>query len=287
MSLAAIGLVVAAGCTGQRKTETVSGSAPVLGAADAASLVSRHNRRVELLERVFSNGVAEFRWVDGDGKEHFEPQVNVKLWLSLPRTSALRAEKLGEVLLWLGSDARQYWVFDLTGEETSLYLGRHESSGWSEGASPLLIRPLALLDLAGLSRLGEPSAGDGTDMAWDGQRRAWAMVGEGVGGPMVVYLDEVRGLPVRVETLARDGRVVLAADLERYASVPVRGRSSAAYPPIPTLIDIADPEGGVRVKIALDEPDGMADEQPWDRVFDLQRLMGALRPDRIEEEPVE
>ena len=104
---------------------------------------------------------------------------------------------------------------------------------------------------------------------------------------MVVYLGETDGLPVRVEAVKPTGEIVLAADLGRYTSVPSRHASPAAYPRMPTLIDIADPLGRMKMKLALDEPDGLANDQPWARVFDLDRLIPALRPDRIEEEPDE
>jgi hypothetical protein len=58
--------------------------------------------------------------------------------------------------------------------------------------------------------------------------------------------------------------------------------SRAALPKMPTLIDLADPEGTLSVKLALDQPSGDIQDQPWDRVFALSRLLDALRPDRIE-----
>ena len=192
------------------------------------------------------------------------------------------------MLLWLGSDDEHYWMFDLMGEERVLYLGRHDEDPGEARRSPLLIRPLALVDLLALTPLPMPRpAGDGQSesndgVAFDAERDAWVITASGTGGPMRLYLDRRGGLPVRVETLSRDGEVLMFSSLGRYKSVPVAGVSRAALPRMPTLIDIADPGSTVAVKLALDQPGGDVDDQPWDRVFALSRLLQALRPERIE-----
>jgi hypothetical protein len=187
-------------------------------AAGAVALIEAHNRRVELLSRTWARGVIEFRWRDEAGEEHFEPQVNARLWLDLPRRTALRAEKFDDVLLWLGSDVEHYWMFDLMSEETVLYAGRHAGAEPEAGRSPLLIRPLALVDLLGLTPIPVPEIDAASPdapgwLSFDGDRDACIIGALGGGGPMRVYLDRTSGLPVRVETLSRDGRVLLFSAL--------------------------------------------------------------------------
>jgi len=276
---------VVTGCGPKAAPGPDSGPPPLPDMPPPAELVEAHNRRIELLGRIYSAGVLEFRWLDEEEEEHIEPQVNAKLWIELPRTTALRAEKLGEVLLWSGSDDRQYWLFDLMSDEHVVYTGRHEGPDGRVEESPLLIRPLALLDLLALTPVpvAEASAGG---LGWEAEYRAedavWVFSTQGAGGPMRLYLDAADRLPTRVETLSPTGEVLLASRLSRYASVPVPGVSTAGRSKIPTLIDIGDPGGRVSIKLALDEPTGFVDDQPWDRVFDLERLMKALRPDRVE-----
>ena len=278
---AMLAVVLAACSSAPRGGSSESPAAqPPAEPAGAAALIEAHNRRVELLDKTYFHGVIEFRWVDESGDEHFEPQVNARLWLDLPRQTALRAEKLDDVLLWLGSDDEHYWMFDLMGEERVLYLGRHDEDPAQARRSPLLIRPLALLDLLALTPLPMPRSNDG--IAFDADRDAWVVTAAGAGGPMRLYLDRKGGLPVRVETLSSDGEVLMSSSLGRYKSVPVAGVSRAALPRMPTLIDIADPGSTVAVKLALDQPSGEVDDQPWDRVFALSRLLQALRPQRIE-----
>ena len=263
---------------------------PAIGDEAMAELIESHNQRIELLGKIHSNGVIEFRWLDEDGREHFEPQVNAKLWIELPCLTALRAEKLDEVLLWLGSDEQRYWLFDLMGDEKKLHTHLHEEAAGDGEKSPLLIKPLALMDLLGLTPLPAippDEAGDGPtiEMSADSERRAWVVQAPGAGGPMRLFIDQVSRLPVRVETLSASGEVLMCSELRRYKSMIVPGISRAALPKIPTMIDIDDPDGSVSVKLALDEPTGDVEDQPWDRVFDLSRLMKAMRPDRILGDP--
>src|SRR5687768_10032175 len=86
-------------------------------------LAAAHNRRVELLSRVYADGVIEIEWEDRDGQHH--EQGDMELWIALPRNTALRVEKLGEVLLWLGSNQEHWWLFDMVSKEKVLMVGRH------------------------------------------------------------------------------------------------------------------------------------------------------------------
>ena len=85
-----------------------------------------------------------------------------------------------------------------------------------------------------------------------------------------------------MESLTETGEIGLFSELDRLRSVYVPGVSRAGLPRMPTMIDIADPAGTVRVKLALDEPTGDIGDRPWERFFDLARLMKALRPDIVE-----
>lgn len=275
-------LLLAGGCAGPGTATAPSpdsGStrvpaAPVRDPAVVAALIERYNDRVRLLDQMYARGVIEFRWVDRDGEEHFEPQINAKLWVDLPRRTALRGEKLGETYIWLGSDADRYWMFDLAGDTRRLYVGRHDTFTEQDAVS-VLVRPVTLLDLLGLTPLPafEPAA-----TSFDEARTAWVVRVEGAGGPMRVFLDPTSALPVRVESLDDAGEIVLFSDLGRYAAVRIGGMSVLALPRAPTLIDISNPEGTVAVKLAFGDVTG----ETAPRVFDLRGLIDHLRPERIE-----
>lgn len=260
----------------------VSGPRVLDEAPSSAQLVEQHNQRVQLLSRVYARGVVEIRWRDEDGVRRFR-QGDVDLYIDLPRRTALRVGKLAETFMWLGSDEERYWLFDLVAEERVLHVGRHDSPN----AGLQTVRPLALLDLIGLGRLEELPSEHEPDVEYDRGLDAWVISGVGSGGPVRVYFDRANHLPVRAETLTAAGEIAYFSDMHmhRYRSVPVPGVSAAALPRMATLVDVfagpgAETQG--EIKLGLDVPTGRVENQPFDRVFDLERLRRSLRPERIE-----
>jgi hypothetical protein len=236
------------------------------------------------LSRVYSRGVIELRWRDDDGR-HFE-QGSIDLWLQLPRHTALRVEKLGNVFLWLGSDAELFWLFDMLSDDTVLHVSPHTSP--LEDAGVFSVRPLALLDLIGLSKLPLEDDDDDTEhpvVSHDQQRNAWVITAPGQGGMMRLYFARESYLPIRVESLNDNGEVAFTSVIrpERYRSVPRPGAPASQFASMATLVDITatNTPDGIRdgeIKLALDSPTSFVDNQPMDRVFDLPRLIQAMRP---------
>lgn len=250
-----------------------------------ASLAASHNDRVARLTQIYAIGVIEIRWTDRKGK-HFE-QGNMELWIHQPRRTALRVEKLGEPLLWLGSNDTQYWLFDLLGDERALHLGSHDSAqGQSSGGTGLMIdiKPLSLLDLVGITAINadEPAA-----VRYSAQHKAWVIAATGQGGPMQIYFDRQSLLPNRIESLDEAGNIIAHSTLQRYKSVTMPGVSPLAFPKLAHQIDIVAPPtpagaGGGEVKIVMDNSTTVVDATQLQRVFDLEQLKRALRPGRIQ-----
>lgn len=247
-----------------------------------------HRDRVARIPTFFSSGVLELRWRDADGDEHFEPQVNARIWLDPPRKSALRAEKLGEEIFWLGSDDETVWLFDLFSDPATVYLANHDqtlATGPSE--APLLIRPASLIDLLGLWPVAagaEPTARVESARLEDRDVDVYVIEGRGRGGPVRIWLEPTNGWPLRVEVLDEaTGEVILHSTLDRYEGATVENLSSLGWPRVPTLINIADREGRIRLRLALADPAVDAPNQPWGVVFDFDRLLGSLRPDETKD----
>lgn len=287
-------MVLPSGCTTTPVTDNPPTDDPtkppaVPNAPAYDHLAGVHNRRVDRLKRLHSQGVIELRWEDDRGK-HFE-QGNVRLWLDLPHKTALRVEKLGDVLLWLGSDETEFWFFDLISDETMLVHGQHDQEIRSGAVGAIGLKPLALLDLIGLTPLpprpplaagDEPSTDLPPDVSFDAQRNAWTVEAQGAGGRMRLYFDPMTFLPVRIESLDSEGIPVAASELDRHRPVETEGSLSVNWPRLPTLIDI-DLGGQARsLKLALDSPTTIVEGQPMDRVFDLARLRKAMPTDHEE-----
>src|SRR5690606_7570193 len=84
-----------------------------------SELIDRYNARLEGLGRVWASTDVEMRWRDAKGKERFEKGDGKFLYVrtdadaATPDNVAVTVEKLGKTLLWAGSDADRFWLFDL------------------------------------------------------------------------------------------------------------------------------------------------------------------------------
>lgn len=244
-------------------------------------LAASHNARIDQLHRTYSRGVIELRWTDDRGR-HFE-QGDMDLWLVLPRHSALKVDKLGHELLWLGSNEQAYWLFDMTGQERVLYVGRHEGAEVMVGRT-LDVKPLALIDLMGLGRLPAESNGQ-QRVSYDAKLDAWVVSATGGGGPVRLYLDRATLLPQRIESPAESGEVAMASTLRRYESVRVPDTPVPAYPRMAQVVEIiGDPTQGQQMTATLfiSETTGVFEYRQLERVFDFERLRRGLNPDRVE-----
>jgi hypothetical protein len=238
-------------------------------------LSSQYNRRIEKLEHLASRGTVSLTWRDEEGKDHNEPQVDLRLWLHLPRDSALSMEKLGERYFWIGSDDTQFWMFDFSREPSRLTVGMHEDFASAE--TPLGLHPLTLLDLLGFSPLpadarpirhGEP---------------AGAIIVESVGrsGRVNLTLQAHTFLPVHVEAINEDNEVVLTSDMREFKSAFLPGTNVLEHPKVPGLFDIRDTAGTLHIRAQLQDPTCEVQGQPYDRMFDLKQLTDFLQPAEI------
>ena len=253
-------------------------------------LAEAHNNRIAQLQKMYAIGVIEIRWKDDHGN-HLD-QGNMELWLQLPRHTALRVEKFGDPLLWLGSDDQRYWLFDMTGKEKLLRVGMHDEAVAPGQFGAIDVKPLALLDLMALSPL--PVAQDDQTAPTvhnDDQRDAWVIEATGSGGPMCVYFNRKTEQISRVETLSADGKVLFFSKLTDYKSAALAGTAPLAFPKIAHRVEIAsapprEPDGDVRgggnVSVFIDEATGVFDAKVLSRVFDLNLLMQSMPPDRVE-----
>lgn len=257
-------------------------------------LVAAHNDRVARLATTYSDGVIELRWTDDKGK-HFE-QGDLEFWQTTENRTALRVSKLGEHLLWLGSDKDRWWLFELINKDDRvLYLGRHDEPIERLGA--LGVKPLALLDLLGLTAIDAATVHEADKPpAFDKARGAWVIEAAGRGGAMRLFFDPATLLPKHIEELDAAGKIVAESDLSRYQTVELKGVAVMAQPKMASLIDIrrgADAEAAAepgkpafagQVKIAMDHTVGYVDEGALRNIFNVERLKLSLQPDRIEQQ---
>ncbi len=250
-----------------------------LEAPPYVTIAEAHNARIDRLGTIYARGVIELRWSDDDGK-HVE-QGDLDLWIALPHQTALNISKFGERLMWLGSDDRQSWLFDFRGDETVLYRATGDQRSDDRADAQLPIDPAALLRLCGLVRLPPEEAQGPAPVGYNSHLNAWVVMIPLPGEVLRLHLDRATLLPVRVDALSPDGRVLLYSRLrlDRYESVAMVGVGPGQRPKFPTLIDIFNADDTAAVKVVARSPT----DQVKDRYFDLDWLMSKFAPDRIED----
>lgn len=273
---------------GCESTPTVDHSSPPSDPPTYAEIAELNNHRVSQLQKTYSYGVLELRWEDGRGV-HSEPQVDVEMWFELPDLSAIRVDKLGEVFFWAGSDERRFWVFNLLDKnnKTAIIRERKDARGdqgerGEEAVTFFGIHPESLLELMGLRPLPDPGQSDHV-VVFDPEQDGWSIEGLGEKGNTRIVFDIDSLLPQRIELRSSDGELLIYSTLSKYASVSLPGISLLSFPRSPMWIDVVDEEGGGFAKIHLNEMTGQVADQPFDRVFDLDHLIRALAPDRVDD----
>ncbi len=251
------------------------------GEVDAPSyetIAAGHNDRLDRMTAVYAAGSVDLRWTDDNGK-HFETG-HAKVWFVLPDRTAMDVQKLGERLMWLGSNGSASWMVDFGNDETVLYLYEATNDADRDPAARLPIRPHALVQLFGLGRLPVEFPGPSPAVTYDSQRQAWVVTVREAQQLLRLYFDPDSLLPIRVELLSPDLVVLMhsALPLRRYESVQRSGAVPGSQPRFPTLVDIVYADGSGSVKVAVRNPTDAVKEQ----YFDLDWIKRAFAPDRIE-----
>jgi hypothetical protein len=280
---AAVALALLAGCASGPKAQTAGGDtgtpAPAVS-ADAAAFVSAQAARVRNLSDFASRGSAELRWKDESG-DHFE-QAQVELaWRDAGERMALRADKLGERLAWAGGDRTRWWIFDLQRTPSRLMLG---ARGTVPRDSMLpFAGPEAVIELmaarpwpASARALGEQ----------DGARWIEWSLAKPIGGWCAsrALVTAPGALPRAVELLDASGAVLASAELSRPLSVNLRARSPGEWPDVAGTTRLRMAGGsGATWDIFWDAP-GDDPARLKDRLFELETLRAALRPQEVVEQ---
>ena len=276
----ALGLILWAGGCGGPKGEA-GGEAGAWSARTAGELIAGHNERVGRIERVWAKAVVEVAWVDGEGKEHFE-QGDGNLILRKPNELALTIGKMGHVKFWLGSGGGRYWVFDMTGERRTAYVGKLEGAGAAGAAEtglPAPIRPDRLIELSGLSALeADEAAGAEVERVEGGEAIALAAdEASGRGARRLTF--DAEGRLIRYATFDEEGRPAVRAALGRYDRLELVDKPTGAYPAMPTRIEVELPGREASMTLYLsrmtNDPDRVRDVQ-----FNFEKLSRANRIDR-------
>jgi hypothetical protein len=260
-----------------------------------AEWIVAHNIRVGRLETFESRASLELRYSDVDGA-HFD-QCEADLFLAAGGRGAVRATKVGNNLLWVGSDGTRGWVFLLEKDPTALIVhdrideslfARSLNGGTAPGAAFLLLAPQSVRTLAGMRELPSDAVvrrveGAAADAPLEAR---FELVYQPFAGVDATVRFGVDGLPAQVRVLDRSGAVRLEARLAEYMPAQAANLAQGAWPKVPQRIEVDAREvaGGApasEVRIYLDGPIAMA-KRMKPRFFALEDLTAQLRPDSVQ-----
>lgn len=247
---------------------------------DVDAILTAHNINAQRLKQIDAAGVLQIRWVDENGRTR-EEQGEAELWIDKPRHIALRVSKLGEELLWIGSNDERFWLFDsLDDDNVALITRRHGSAlVWGSDDDAIELQPLALLDLMAITSL---TATD-DEPTYDSGRRCWLLPVDGAAGRMHLRWNPAARLIEGLDLLDARQKVRLSSDLRRRAPVDLIDDVAFERPQMATIIDFNDPNGPGRLKLALGQQIfGDLSEQPVDRIFDLSVLRQRFQPRHVD-----
>ncbi len=226
-------------CT-QEKIENFQQHSSILGIAEQEKL------RTAQFTSLVGYGVIEFSWEDDRGK-HRE-QGDFDFWKT-GHSISLRVTKVGELIVWAGSSNGDSWMFDFTGEKSTLRLN---------DARSLFADALLALQLIGLEPI--PVTTQGWESGW--------------------IVEFQQAMPTSITKEQEDG--IWRATLREPIGVELQETHELHWPKTPSNIDLSSSVNDVELKIVFAGLSTIVDDEPMHRVFDLEYLNEKLQPDVIE-----
>lgn len=242
---------------------------------EAAELVRvAYNDRVERLSVLWSRGIVAFRYRDADGNRR-DDQGNANVQVVLPDRFAMRVHKIGETLLWIGSDEDRYWLIDLLSDPSRGYVGEHDLYTVEKGNRVgLPVPPRELPTLMGLRPL--PEIGENGARIRSVSRRAVEIDVPGQWGWWVYRLD-AEGRADLIQLRNDHDEIMLEAQLELYMPVELRG-VGGARPVTAGRTRLSAPQADWRITVELDAP---SNRRPNAEAFDFEELVDLLAPSEV------
>ncbi|MEM1098120.1 MAG: hypothetical protein AAGH92_04960 [Planctomycetota bacterium] len=246
-------------------------------------MVSRYNDRLIGIDLVSARTDVEVVWRDERGKVRRE-SGDGRLIVRRPLDTAVTVEAFGQMVMWAGSNDRQYWFF------TDLHRGGEAVHGRFGGAGiaslPMPVSPELIPVLLGLTPLPEdvPGANEPVEAMW-----GYALV-EPPGLGVRMLLDLETAAPVRVDLLDATGASAVVCRLEGRQDIERPERDDLIVEGGMLVVPNMDPDGAVGklmpAAAAPDTPLAMPDTVTMYPVHDESRLTLELKRVRLEDSSV-
>ena len=241
----------------------------LVGACSSNKPITNHHWSPEVLktnqadrtaqfDSLVGRGVIEFKWTDEKGTH--KEQGDLDFWKQGNAVS-LRISKLGELIAWFGGEGKDFWFFDMMGDEKTLTIGGER--GMFHDIEIALI-------LLGLSPLpeGEMTSRDGVVTLVDDQQRRW-----------IATFDSLGNRPLTIELI--DGAHEAKARHKSGIRVEIEQLHELHWPETGGSIDLTDNQGNTEIKIVFSSLSTIVEDEPMHRVMNLEYLRNALKPSII------
>jgi hypothetical protein len=265
-------LAVSLSACDHNKTNGNGQTDPALPKVSYEELAAKYNARIEPITTYRVSSVVEIRWVDEDGKKHFE-QGEGLLVIRRPSEMALTIGKLGNPHFWLGSDAERYWLFDLGDKPRLAYVGKQASiANVKRRVLPLPIRPDQLIGLIGLRPMPETHAA--TVEVDSKLYRVTLPPDQALGKLQPRIWVDAQHRPHRIQLLDAKQRVLVDAKLGSFARMRRANQPPGAWPWMPQRVELSLGDGDATVTLFIRKPTDGAGKIK-DVQFDFDRLRRA------------
>lgn len=234
------------------------GPAPFRQQQEVNSIVHADVRRTESFNALVGRGAIEFSWTDEKGNH--KEQGELDFWKQGNQIS-LRISKLGELLAWFGGEGTDFWFFDFTGDESTL------SIGGEQGLFDDVEVALVLLGVQPIQHAETNVLSGDALVTVDSKGRTWKTR---VGDSQKIESVSMSFGEHEVHALNRD-----------WIRVEQENKHELYWPETPSIIDITDNQNDTSIKIAFSMLSTIVADEPMDRVFDVELLAKALRPDSV------
>jgi len=247
------------------------------------SIEQAWNQRADSIDALHGWGIAELRWLEEDGSSRME-QGELDLWYEAPGRLAIRISKFGETYLVYGTNGLDDWLYTNQSEEMLKWSSEQDVSfslGGSSGVEQgLQLDADTLLVALGLRRL---PAGSGQGViTWNRSHDAWESDIEGISSlPMKWWTADGDDYPSRMAITGAGHDVIMWEDRSRALTVRLPGMPITACPILPGSITILSMNGETEVSRTLVVFQGLVvdvEDQPMDRVFDVDAMEAGLKP---------
>ena len=278
-AVAALALVLAsAGCAKNGDTSMTPLPASINGREDLpsyAELVERYNANLQRLDRMWATTVVALRYKDENDRWQREQGEGHFIFIS-PDRVALTVGKVGNTILWAGSNEERFWLLDLR-KDGIAHVGLRENLGRAcSQPLPLPVTPDVVPYLLGLLPLdSQVGPLGGAVQLVDGH-----YVIEPTGLNLRIKLNVDTALPMQVDLLDPQGQTVIVSELSQHRRVQVEGL--ALGPRVATRVQISVVDEDARMNIAMaDMNDGRRHNTIRDRTFDYDHLIRVHKPAEI------